>query len=284
MSLRDSWAMRPSARLTIGVIAGGALVGIFSLLRLVPVVDAADRAALAGRLDSGTALIAVERLALATISVATLAVGLGVLVLVWVRRGRAGLAVRLSLSVLGAAGTAELLKRLLPFDPTQPGTGASLSTGSFPSGHSAIAAAVALAVATTLGPRVARRWWGPLVAWVSLVAVGTVAAGWHRPSDAVGGILVAVVWHTALVRPSSPVDSATTLTRQVDDVGSSRDVTGWRWWGVAAVAILLAAITPRTGGDVEVRETASHLFVLGIASVLATTGVLMLLVPRERAR
>ena len=41
--------------------------------------------------------------------------------------------------------------------------------------------------------------WRPLVAllgllWSSAVATGVVAAGWHRPSDAIGGIALATAW------------------------------------------------------------------------------------------
>ena len=44
--------------------------------------------------------------------------------------------------------------------------------------------------------------WRPLVAllgvlWSSAVATGVVAAGWHRPSDAIGGIALATAWLVA---------------------------------------------------------------------------------------
>jgi len=273
--------MTSLSRRAIGWISGAALVAIFGLIGLVPWLDAADRSASSGRLDSGTNLITVERLALATISLGTLAVGLVVLAVLTARRRGVGPAVRITVSVLGAAGSAELLKRILPFDPGQTSTGQAITSGSFPSGHSAIAAAFALAVAATIGPRLARLWWGPLVAWVSLVAAGTVAAGWHRPSDAVAGVLVAVIWHTALVRRPAAEPSPAVVAREPIGLRAPRGVPGWRWWGVACAAILVGALAPRAGGEVELRETAGHLYVLGLGAVLAATGALMLVGPHR---
>jgi len=273
--------MTSLSRRAIGWISGAALVVIFSLIRLVSWVDAADRSASSGRLDSGTTLITIERLALATISLGTLAVGLVVLAVLTARRRGVGPAVRITVSVLGAAGSAELLKRILPFDPGTTSTGQAITSGSFPSGHTAIAASFALAVAATVGPRLARLWWGPLVAWVSLVAAGTVAAGWHRPSDAVGGVLLAVVWHTALVRRPAAEAPPAVVDRERVAQQSAKAVPGWRWWGVACGAILLGALAPRAGGEVELRETAGHLYVLGLGAVLAATGALMLVGPHR---
>jgi len=195
------------------------------------------------------------------------------------RRRGAGPAVRITVSVLGAAASAELLKRVLPFDPGQTSAGKAISSGSFPSGHAAIAAAFALGVAATMGPRVARLWWGPLVAWVSLVAAGTVAAGWHRPSDAVAGVLLAVVWHTAFVRRPTAGGFPAALVAEPSRFRSAGGVPGWRWWGIACAAILVGALVPRAGGEVDLRETASHLYLLGLGAVLATTGAFMLVAP-----
>ena len=267
--------MTSLSRRTIGWTSAAALVAVFAAIRLVPLVGAADRSASIGRLDSGTTLMAVERIALATISLGTLAVGLAVLAVITVRRRGAGAAVRITAAVLGAAVSAEVLKRILPFDPSQTSSGQAIASGSFPSGHAAIAAAIALAVVATIGPRRARLWWGPLVAWVSLVAAGTVAAGWHRPSDAVGGVLLAVVWQTALVRP--PVAAVSPAAVAHASIASRRawGAPGWRWWGAAAAAILIAALAPHAG-EVELRETAGRLYVVGLASVLAATGALLL--------
>jgi membrane-associated phospholipid phosphatase len=266
--------MTSLSRRSIGWISVLGLVVLFALVRVVPRIGAADRSASVGRLDSGTSLLLVERLALGTVSVLTLGVGLLVLTAYTARRRGAGPAVRIAAAVLGAAVSAELLKRVLPFDPTPTSTGQAITGGSFPSGHTAIAAAFALAVAATLGPRLARSWWGPLVAWVSLVAVGTVAAGWHRPSDAVGGVLLAVVWHAALVRRPAEVAPAVVPSRE----------PGWRWWGAMCAVVLVAALVPRAGTGEELGETANRLYLLGLGAVLAATGALMVVGPATGAR
>jgi hypothetical protein len=185
--------------------------------------------------------------------------------------------------VVGAVLSAELLKRVLPFDPMPTRAGEAVTSGSFPSGHSAIAAALALAVAATVGPRVARLWWGPLVAWVSLVAAATVAAGWHRPSDAVGGVLLAVVWHTALVPRTTSVAPAVVPGRERGASTSVGGIPGWRWWGAMCAVILIGALVPRAGADLELGEMTSRLYVLGLGAVLATTGALLLVGPRVPA-
>jgi membrane-associated phospholipid phosphatase len=278
MSLAHPGDMTSLSRRAIAWISAAGLVVLFEL---VPSIGAADRSAFSGRLDSGTALMVVERLALATISVVTLAVGLVVLTGYTARRRGIGPAVRIAVSVVGAAVSAELLKRVLPFDPTPTPTGQAISSGSFPSGHSAIAAAFALAVAATVGPRLARLWWGPLVAWVSLVAAGTVAAGWHRPSDAVGGVLLAVIWHTVLVRRPASEASSSLAGREPGGLPSARGIPGSRWWALMGAAILAGALAPRAGAGTELGEAARRLYVLGLGAVLAATGALMLVGPQR---
>ena len=279
MLLAQPGVMTSLSRRATATLSGLGLVVLFALVRYVPDIGAADRSASLGRLDSGTALMAVERVALATISVVTLVAGLLVLAAYAARRQGVGAAARVSAAVIGAVVSAELLKHVLPFDPMPTSTGGVTTSGSFPSGHSAIAASVALAIVATVGPRLARLWWGPLVAWVSLVAAGTVAAGWHRPSDAVGGVLMAVLWHAALVRRPAP--DAGVVARAPHEPTSAGGIPGWRWWALMCAAILAGAVAPRVGTDVDLGETASRLYLLGLGAVLATTGALMLLGPQR---
>jgi hypothetical protein len=39
---------------------------------------------------------------------------------------------------------------------------------------------------------------GPLVAGTALAATATVTVGWHRPSDVLAGLILALAWHRAL--------------------------------------------------------------------------------------
>lgn len=63
---------------------------------------------------------------------------------------------------------------------------------SFPSGHVALAAATVIAVCLVLplGARLVAALVGTIA--VALVAVATIAAGWHRFSDGLGAVLIAV--------------------------------------------------------------------------------------------
>lgn len=272
--------MRSPSRRATASISAVALVVLYALITFVPRVSAADRSALAGRLDSGSGLIVMERLALSTITILTLSVGL--LVVCWrmyQRQGR-GAAVRSVVAVVGAVVSAELLKHFLPTAAGTSPVGQIVAGGSFPSGHATIATGFALALASTLDSKLARRYWGPLVAWVTLVAAGTVAAGWHRPSDAVGGVLLAVSWHSALVhRRVSDEAEGETVGRSRVGVRLAASVAGWGWWAVMGAAVIAGALAPQARSGPELGEAASPLYVVGLASVLAATGVLILLGP-----
>lgn len=277
--------MRSPSRRATASISAVALVVLYALITFVPRVAAADRSAFAGRLDSGSGLIVMERLALSTITILTLSVGL--LEVCWRTYRRQGRrpAVRIAGAVVGAVVSAELLKHFLPTAAGTSPVGQIVAGGSFPSGHATIATGFALAVASTLDPKLARRCWGPLVAWVSLVAAGTVAAGWHRPSDAVGGVLLAVIWHSALVRRRLADEAeGAAVGRSRVGVPFAASISGWGWWAVMGAAVIAGALAPQTRSGPELGEAASPLYVVGLAAVLAATGVLLLLGPsREPA-
>jgi membrane-associated phospholipid phosphatase len=107
-----------------------------------------------------------------------------------VLRRRADLAVAAAVTVIGANGTAQLLKMRL----SRPDLDGFDMPNSFPSGHTAAAASVAFAVILVL-PQ-ALRGMIALVGfgYVTVIAVATVWAEWHRPSDTLGGLLVTLAW------------------------------------------------------------------------------------------
>jgi membrane-associated phospholipid phosphatase len=65
---------------------------------------------------------------------------------------------------------------------------------SFPSGHTTVAAASALAVFLVASPRT--RWLAALggAGFAIVAGVSTLANGWHRPSDVIAALLVVAVW------------------------------------------------------------------------------------------
>ncbi|MFI5495677.1 phosphatase PAP2 family protein [Actinoplanes sp. NPDC051859] len=125
----------------------------------------------------------------ATTLVSLVAVCLAAAAIGVVRR-RADLAVAAAVLVLGANLTTQLLKARLP----RPVLDGFPAPNSFPSGHTTAAASVAFALILVL-PFAIR---GTLAlagaAYVTIIAIATVWAGWHRPSDTVAALLVVLAW------------------------------------------------------------------------------------------
>jgi len=145
-----------------------------------------------GRVDPvvRTVLNAVSALSLA---VATVVIGFIALI-----RRRVLLAILATVLVVGANVTTQLLKLAIErpdfgVDPERAAAGNSL-----PSGHTAVAASVALALVLVLPPRV--RGFGAVVgaAYLAVAGVATLSAGWHRPSDSVAATLIAGAWATGV--------------------------------------------------------------------------------------
>ncbi|MGB2566919.1 phosphatase PAP2 family protein [Micromonospora citrea] len=109
-------------------------------------------------------------------------------------RGRKALALAATLLIAGANVTTQVLKYVidrpaLGIDPERDAVGNSL-----PSGHTTIAASVALALILVLPPKVRALGAFLGVAYAAVAGVATLSAGWHRPSDAVAAFLVVGVW------------------------------------------------------------------------------------------
>ncbi|MFF4875499.1 MULTISPECIES: phosphatase PAP2 family protein [unclassified Micromonospora] len=109
-------------------------------------------------------------------------------------RGRIALAITATLLIAGANVSTQLLKYGLSrpdygLDPERAAVGNSL-----PSGHTTVAASVAVALVLVLPPKV--RAVGAFLAagYAAVAGVATLSAGWHRPSDAVAAYLVVGVW------------------------------------------------------------------------------------------
>jgi membrane-associated phospholipid phosphatase len=126
---------------------------------------------------NGTTLIS-----LVLVCVAAAAIG--------VMRKRIDLAVGAALMVLAANGSAQLLKTRL----TRPDLDDFPAPNSFPSGHTTAAASVAFALILVL-PYAVRGLVALIGAgYVTIIAVATVWAEWHRPSDTVAGLLLVLAW------------------------------------------------------------------------------------------
>ncbi len=156
--------------------------------------------------------------AMQTLIIPMLVIGSATVIVLAVRSHRVAAASLAMLAGLLSVTTAEVLKVALPGRPGDPvaplsgpldllnpawwayvHSGPVILSGSFPSGHSAIATALALALLTAMRPRLARHLASPIMLLAAVASGATVLAGWHRPSDALGGMLLALAWWLVLV-------------------------------------------------------------------------------------
>lgn len=186
-----------------------------------------------------------------------------------------------ALVALGAAGAATLTTQLLKLvfldRPDLNVTG--YADNSFPSGHTTVAAAAALAVflvaSPAVRPHVAR--WG--TAFTILAGLSTLANGWHRPSDAIAALLVVAFWGCL-------AGAAITVLRPAALAAPARRPAPGGWWivvplaGVTALAFLVTYLGWRTG-----HSTPGVIAYIGGATAIVGAGaVLALLATRTFAR
>jgi hypothetical protein len=150
-----------------------------------------DIAAYSGRNIISPALIDYDHLMLNAVSVSTLLVAIVLILVVGAFRHCLTAAAIISVGFACAAAGGELLKHTLPWhallpDDTQ--LPLDLQRPTYPSGHTTIGTSLAIALILVSSAR-----WRP---WMAVVAgllsasfaTGVLFVGWHRPSDALGGI------------------------------------------------------------------------------------------------
>jgi membrane-associated phospholipid phosphatase len=188
----------------------GAIVAVAGLLLVYRVAVRTRRGQALELIASNGRLIQPPRLQgaaadlLQTISVGSLAVVMMILLGIALLRRQRMLALTTAVMVLGAVVTTEILKREVFTRPPLLGHGPN----SFPSGHSTVALSVVMAVIFVQAPH--HRTVAALVGVPYALAIGTatVVAGWHRPSDVLGGWLVVGAWSfagVAALRLRSPM-------------------------------------------------------------------------------
>jgi membrane-associated phospholipid phosphatase len=183
----------------VALLAAAGVVGVYLACVRTPLGQRVDTAMMRGadvhhprvvevldRALNGTSLVS-----LVLVCVAAAAIG--------VIRRRLDLALAAGLLVIGANASTQLFKTRLP----RPNLDDFPAPNSFPSGHTAAAASVAFALILVLP--FAIRGTVALIgaAYVTIIAVATVWAEWHRPSDTIGALLVVLAWGagaSALVR------------------------------------------------------------------------------------
>lgn len=255
----------------IGAAAAMCVVALYCAAVLTPWGQNLDDVVFIERMeDSPTSTIAFKTL-LPYINVATIALFLIAVGVIATRRHIRVVGLVMAASFLGAVLTAEVMKRVLP-RPELSGLEDLIKGGgqnSFPSGHTTIAVAAVMTLIVISAPR-----WKPRIVLfggilAATIAVGVLAAGWHRPSDALGGIALALGWQCFTV--------AWLLTRNA--LGQQATTPSLRGLALVAsfVGIAIIAITFLRGSSIFLEPTiASLLFpftegAIWIASIIAIT-------------
>ena len=239
-----------------------------------------DDAALAGRGRRPPEVVHGVLDLLATIDLGSLAVALLAIVAVAYRYGRWRLAAAAGLVVLGAVGSAELLKRVVLGRPALLDHPDPFGTGnSLPSGHAAVAMAVAMALVLAVPPTSRRAVAAVGGAYAVAVGGAAITAGWHRPSDVVAAYLVVTVWAAATaagLTVLSGAEGAPIPRERPDDRRSRADR-----WPVSRLALLgaalagLLALLVARGWDDLADAVPDAAYVVGVAGSV-TSGIVLL--------
>ena len=177
---------------TAMVVLGGALVAaLYVLFVRTATGQRFDQAALL-RIDTNPERTRDIVGVLSDLTIGVIFAVLAVCMVVSLLRGRLAYAIAAAVLVAGANVTTQLLKHGLL---TRPDLGYSYSTNnSLPSGHTTVAVSLALAL-LLVAPRFSR---GLLVlvgsVAATVVGVGVVVTGWHRPSDVLASVGVCLAW------------------------------------------------------------------------------------------
>jgi membrane-associated phospholipid phosphatase len=153
-----------------------------------------DTVALAGNWIGRARIENLVDTVLNTVSVVSLVVATAVIGFIALIRRRVAVAFGAMLLIVGANLTTQVLKLLVERPRLGVDVERAAAGNSLPSGHTTVAAAVAVALLLVLPARL--RGAGGVVGAVvaAVVGIATLSAGWHRPSDVVAALLVAGVW------------------------------------------------------------------------------------------
>ncbi len=234
-----------------------------------------DEAALQGRAAATVKGTEFAQNLLTTISVGTLALAIGAIVVQAIARGRWTLALVAATVIIGAVITTEILKHVILTRPDL--VFSPIDYRSYPSGHTTVAYSVGVAAAIvapdTLRDRVAFL----AIAYGGAIGVATVAAGWHRPSDVLGGYLVTISW-ASLTIAAALIGNRRDFQRSPF---SGPDAGNWgKYLGLGAVVLAVAyivAVGVALAGALGITdwERGHGAFIAACASLIAAAGLLM---------
>lgn len=166
-----------------------------------------DELALAGSEHGSSTLWRVAGPVLDVVSVAFIAVAVVVVLVIAALRRAWGLGLQVAVLVAGANLTTQVLKHDV-LERADLGVLTQRPGNSLPSGHTTVAASVAIALLLVV-PRRTRPYVALLgAAWTAATGVSTLVGQWHRPSDVLAALLVVGAWTGLVVAftPRSAVD------------------------------------------------------------------------------
>src|SRR5664279_4346624 len=168
-----------------------------------------DATALRGRGALRPRTIHASHELLNTISIASLVLVGGLIVLVALARRRPLLALGAAIVIGGSTVTSELLKHVILQRPDLGIFDAVGPHASFPSGHTTVAFSLAIA-ALLVAPSHNRAAVGIIGSLYAIgIGVGVVATANHRPSDPIGAVLVVTAWGSTVAAVLLSVSFAT---------------------------------------------------------------------------
>jgi membrane-associated phospholipid phosphatase len=238
----------------VAVASSLALAGLYLVFVRTPEGQRVDQSALNHLGWSTTARDSVSTV-LDIITIGGMALVLAGCVAVALARRRWSLAVG-AVVLVGVSNVAtQVLKHQIL---TRPDFG-NADLNSFPSGHTTVAASMAMA-ALLVVPRNLR--WLVAVAGsvsVGITGVGTVVAGWHRPSDVVAALLVTLAVGSAVV-------GVLTIGRGTDPGAPPARRTLAVVAALPAAAAVLLALGVRPDGSPK--DLVLHVMVMGVLATL----------------
>jgi membrane-associated phospholipid phosphatase len=179
------------------VVAVAAAVGVYAIHRvflLTSLGQSVDTSALHGADVSHARAVEIMSRTLNSTSLASLVLVCVAVAAIGMMRRRLDLAVAAAILVIGANITTQLLKTRL----VRPDLDGFPAPNSFPSGHTTAATSVAFALVLVL-PHAIRGMVALIGAgYVAVIAVATVWAEWHRPSDTAAAMLIVLAWGALL--------------------------------------------------------------------------------------
>ncbi len=264
---RGAW--RVFAPLLAAALAAAGVAVTYRLFVRTTLGQQVDTAALRGAdVDHPRAVEIMSRTLNGTTLASLVLVCLAVAAIGLVRR-RIDLAVGAATLVIGANVTTRLLKIRLD----RPELDGFAAPNSFPSGHTTAAASVAFALVLVLPSAI--RGMVSLIgaAYVMVIAVATVWAEWHRPSDTMAAMFVVLAWGALAVtvlrirrlRRAGTVERAHRLSTLLFLV------TGAVASAAALLGLIAVALSERVSPDLVSGRFAFLTGAAGITAVVAVT-------------